>query len=75
LGTHGENKCGTSGAHNMSIASGNGHNIPFFFANVWKYLVSLRIALVVPLSTRQISASAIQFLQDLLNIITIKANI
>jgi hypothetical protein len=46
---------------------------PFFFANVWKYVVSLRIVLVVPMSTRQISASAIQFLQDLLNIITIKA--
>jgi hypothetical protein len=30
LGTHGENQCGTSGAHNMSIASDNGHNISTF---------------------------------------------
>jgi hypothetical protein len=48
---------------------------PLFFVNVWKYLVSLRIVLVVPLSTRQISASAIQFPQVLLNTIIIKTGI
>jgi hypothetical protein len=50
--THRENQCGTSDGHDMSIASGNGRNISIFFVNVWKYLVSLSIILVVPLSTR-----------------------
>ena len=43
--------------HDMSIASGNGHNISIFSVNIWKYLVS--VILVVSLSVGQFSTSII----------------